>query len=200
MVETEEIQEIMTEIIEAMIEGDQTEIEEIQAIETGMTGKEGIAGTMVIATVIEMADIIEATQITEGAEMTDTEIAAPVREETLIVTEVAQAEIIEDQIVTVEVMMSAEVEMTVMVQETRAGQEQEGLGKAVIKETIFLKIEEGATIVEKAEEQDKTETETLIEAHHLLSLHGKKISQHSKRSLRSNLGKPKGKKADMRII
>lgn len=171
--------EKVAETIEAMIEIDAlVTVEAVMVIEEGMT---------------VAAEITEVTETTEAAGITEeTEIEA-IEAEPLIVTE-AEALMIEEVVQTVqEIAAQATVEVqTDTAQEAPEALIEEVAGKAVVD---LDKSAEAEITVENPVELDKAGIEILTEVDKLQNHHGRRISQHSRRSLLNHSGRLRVRKA-----
>ena len=171
--------EKVAETIEAMIEIDAlVTVEAVMVIEEGMT---------------VAAEITEVTETTEAAGITEeTEIEA-IEAEPQIVTE-AEALIIEEVVQTdQEIATQATVEVqTDTAQEDPEALIEEVAGKAVVD---LDKSAEAEITVENPVELDKAGIEILTEVDKLQNHHGRRISQHSRRSLLNHSGRLRVRKA-----
>ena len=157
-----------------------------------------------------VAEITEATEMTVAAEITEateTTVVAEITEETgieavevevQIVTE-AEAQMIEEAVqidpeIVVRVTVEAETDTA---QEAQEALIEEEADKAVVD---LDKSAEAVIIVESPEGLDKPGIEILTEVANLQNLHGRRISRHSRKSLRSHLGRLRARKAVMHII
>ena len=171
--------EEVEETVEATIEiGAQVIVEAVMAIEEEMT---------------VAAEITEVTETTEAAGITEeTEIEA-IEAEPQIVTE-AEALMIEEVVQTdQEIAAQATVEVeTDTVQEALEALIEEEAVKAVVD---LDKSAEEAIIVENPVALDKAGIEILTEVDKLQNHHGRRISQHSRRSLLNHSGRLRARKA-----
>lgn len=197
--ETEGILEDMKEIIGDPTEDASIEIEAAQDTEAETTDKEEVAETIITGTVRILVVSIAETQITEEVGMTDTETEDLATEEVLIAIEEGVLAIDVTRIGPEEVPITADVMMTDSVRETLTEMVEEGQDK-VAKGTDFLKTVEVEIIAVKAVELDRAETEIQIEMALLQSHHGRRTSQHSRKSLQKHSEKPKEKKVATHII
>lgn len=171
--------EKVAETIEAMIEIDAlVTVEAVMVIEEGMT---------------VAAEITEVTETTEAAGITEeTEIEA-IEAEPQIVTE-AEVLMIEEVVQTdQEIAAQATVEVqTDTAQEAPEALIEEVAGKAVVD---LDKSAEAEITVENPVELDKAGIEILTEVDKLQNHHGRRISQHSRRSLLNHSGRLRARKA-----
>ena len=169
----------MAETIEAMIEIDAlVTVEAVMVIEEGMT---------------VAAEITEVTETTEAAEIIEeTEIEA-IEAEPQIVTE-AEALMIEE-VILIDTEIAAQVTVeaeTAMAQEAREALIEEEADKAVVD---LDKSAEAEITVENPVGLDKAGIEILTEVDKLQNHHGRRISQHSRRSLLNHSGRLRARKA-----
>lgn len=171
--------EKVAETIEAMIEIDAlVTVEAVMVIEEGMT---------------VAAEITEVTETTEAAGITEeTEIEA-IEAEPQIVTE-AEVLMIEEVVQTdQEIAAQATVEVqTDTAQEAPEALIEEVAGKAVVDLDKSAEVE---ITVENPVELDKAGIEILTEVDKLQNHHGRRISQHSRRSLLNHSGRLRARKA-----
>ena len=176
--------EEVAETVEAMIEIDaQVIVEAVMAIEEGMT---------------VAAEITEVTETTEAAGITEeTEIEA-IEAEPQIVTE-AEALMIEEVVQTDrEIAAQATVEVEIdTVQEAPEALTGGVAGKAVVD---LDKSAEEAIIVENPVALDKAGIEILTEVGKLQNHHGRRISQHSRKSPLKHSGRLRARKVVMHTI
>ena len=99
-----------------------------------------------------------------------------------------------DPEIVVRVTVEAETDTA---QEAQEALIEEEADKAVVD---LDKSAEEAIIVENPVALDKAEIEILTEVVNLQNLHGRRISRHSRKSLRSHLGRLRARKAVMHII
>ena len=170
--------EEVAETVEATIEiGAQVIVEAVMAIEEEMT----VAAEITEATEMTVeAEITEATETTVAGEITEETAIEAVEAEPQIVTE-AEALMIEEVVQTdQEIAAQATVEVeTDTVQEALEALIEEEAVKAVVD---LDKSEEEAIIVENPVALDKAGIGILTEVGKLQNHHGRRISQHSRKS------------------
>ena len=200
--------EEVAETIEATIEIDtQVIVEAVMVIEEETTVVAEIteATEMIVA-----AEIIEATEMTVAAEITEateTTVVAEITEETGIEAVEVEVQIVtraEAQMIEEAVQIDPEIVVRVTVEaETDTAQEaqealiEEEADKAVVDLDKSAEVE---ITVENLVALDKAGIEILTEVVNLQNHHGRRISRHSRKSLRSHLGRLRARKAVMHII
>ena len=188
--------EEVAETVEATIEiGAQVIVEAVMAIEEEMT----VAAEITEATEMTVeAEITEATETTVAEEITEETAIEAVEAEAQIVTE-AEALMIEEVVQTdQEIAAQATVEVeTDTVQEALEALIEEEAVKAVVD---LDKSEEEAIIVENPVALDKAGIEILTEVGKLQNHHGRRISQHSRKSPLKHSGRLRARKVVMHTI
>ena len=183
--------EEVAEIVEATIE-----IDALVTVEAVMATEEEMTVAVEITEVTEttvVAEITEATETTVAEEITEEIGIESVEAEPQIVTE-AEALMIEEVVQTdqeIAALVTVEAE-TAMAQEAREALIEEEADKAV--EDLDKSAEVEIT-VENLVGLDKAGIEILTEVVNLQNHHGRRISQHSRKSLRSHLGRQRARKA-----
>ena len=179
------------ETVEATIEIDaQAIVEAVMEIEEEMT------------VAVEITEATEMTVVAEITEVSETTVAAEITEETEIeVVEVeapivtgAEAPMIEEAIqIDPEIAAQATVEVqTDTAQEVLEALIEEEADKAVLDLDKSAEVE---ITVENLVVQDKAEIEILTEVAKLQNHHGRRISQHSRKSLLKHSGRLRARKA-----
>ena len=188
--------EEVAETVEATIEiGAQVIVEAVMAIEEEMT----VAEEITEATETTVAEeITEATETTEVAEITEETGIEAVEAEPQIVT-VVEALMIEEVVQKdQEIAARATIEVaTAMAQEALEALIEEEAVKAVVD---LDKSAEAEITVENPVALDKAGIEILTEVGKLQNHHGRRINQHSRKSLLKHSGRLKARKAVMHTI
>ena len=183
--------EEVAETVEATIEIDaQAIVEAVMEIEEEMTVAAEITGVTGTTVVAETTEGIETTEVVEITEVTEIEA---VEAEDQIVTE-AEALMIEEVVqIDQEIAVQAKVEVaTDTAQEAREALIEEEAVKAVVD---LDKSAEAEITVENPVALDKAGIEILTEVDKLQNHHGRRISQHSRRSLLNHSGRLRVRKA-----
>ena len=157
-----------------------------------------------------VAEITEATEMTVAAEITEateTTVVAEITEETGIEAVELEVQIVtraEAQMIEEAVQIDPEIVVRVTVEaETDTAQEaqealiEEEADKAVVDLDKSAEVE---ITVENLVALDKAGIEFLTEVANLQNHHGRRISQHSRKSLRKHSGRLRGRKAVMHTI
>ena len=188
--------EEVAEIVEATIE-----IDALVTVEAVMATEEEMTVAVEITEVTEttvVAEITEATETTVAEEITEEIGIEAVEAEPQIVTE-AEALMIEEVVQTdqeIAALVKVEAE-TAMAQEAREALIEEEADKAVVDLDKSAEVE---ITVENLVGLDKAGIEILTEVVNLQNHHGRRISQHSRKSPLKHSGRPRARKAVMHTI
>lgn len=188
--------EEVAEIVEATIE-----IDALVTVEAVMATEEEMTVAVEITEATEMTVVAEITEVTEttvAAEITEVTGIEAVEADPQIVTG-AEAPMIEEAIqINPEIAALVTVEAeTAMAQEAREALIEEEAGKAVLDLDKSAEVE---ITVENLVAHDKAGIEILTEVVNLQNHHGRRISQHSRKSLLKHSGRLRARKAVMHII
>lgn len=188
--------EEVAEIVEATIEIDAlVTVEAVMATEEEMT------------VAVEITEVTETTVVAEITEATETTVAEEITEETGIeavgaepqIATGAEAPMIEEVILIdpeIAALVTVEAE-TAMAQEALEALIEEEADKAVVDLDKSAEVE---ITVENLVALDKAGTEILTEVVNLQNHHGRRISQHSRKSLLKHSGRLRARKAVMHTI